>query len=778
MSEQTIKFTITGMHCVNCAMTIERRLKDLKGIKSVRVNFSSATGIVTYDPDVTNKSSITKYVKDIGYTAKEQVRLDQASKAHIQMGWLGFSILASIVMMALMYAPMPEIIHAYMPYMLMIIATVTLLGPGMDFFISAYKSVKNFSANMDVLVSMGILASYLYSTLAIFGIFGTSGHAFFETAVMLITFIRIGKYLEERVKGRASHALQKLMKLQSDKARLLSPEGKELEVNATSIHVGDKVVVRAGEVIPVDGEVVEGISSVDESMVTGESMPVVKQKGDRVVGATINKTGVLVVKATRVGEETVLAQIINMVEEAQMDKAPIQQFADMVSNIFVPAVVGLSLLTFFFWYFVFYDFGGQLPFLWALKMAIAVLVIACPCAMGLATPTAILVGSGVGLDHSILIKRASALEGIARLDIIVFDKTGTMTEGHFVVSDIIASGNVRELVTTQPLPLNSVDEPTPGPSQEGNTKSPLLGGDLGVGELLRESELIKLAAAGCAFSNHPLAQSIVEEAKARKLTWDAVQDFREETGSGIVCHYQGKDLFIGNEGLMSGHGIKIEAQDKINELYAHGKSLMYIAYDHAYMGVLGLTDRIKRNAREVVSRLKQMNIQVVMMTGDNEQVAKSAASEAGIGEYRARVLPAEKREIIKDFQRRGKKVGMVGDGINDAPALAQADVGIAIGAGTDVAKETGDIVLVKNDMTDVVKSIQLGRQTLSKVRQNLFWAFFYNVVGIPVAAGVLYPLFGISLKPEYAGLAMAFSSVSVVINSLLLKRASFLQKSF
>ncbi|MBI5795100.1 MAG: heavy metal translocating P-type ATPase [Planctomycetes bacterium] len=735
MAEQTIKFTISGMHCVNCAMTIERRLKDLKGIKSVRVNFSSATGIVTYDSNVTNKSSITKYVKDIGYVAKEQVRLDQASKTHIQMGWLVFSILASIVMMALMYVPMPEKIHASMPSVLMIIATVTLLGPGMDFFISAYKSIKNFSANMDVLVSMGILASYLYSTLAIFGIFGMSGHAFFETAVMLIAFIRIGKYLEERVKGRASHALQKLMKLQSDKARLLSPEGKELEVNASSIHVGDKVVVRAGEAIPVDGEVVEGISSVDESMVTGESMPVVKQKGDSVVGATINKTGVLVVKAARVGEETVLSQIINMVEEAQMDKAPIQRFADTVSNIFVPVVIGLSILTFVCWYFVFYNFAGQQPFLWALKMAIAVLVIACPCAMGLATPTAILVGSGVGLDHSILIKRASALEGIARLDTIVFDKTGTMTEGHFVVSDIV--------------PLGAVTE----------------------------SELIKLAAAGCAFSNHPLAQSVVEEAKARKLRWDAVQDFREETGSGIVCHYHGKDLFIGNEGLLSAHGIKIEAHDKTNELYALGKSLMYIAHDHAYMGVLGLTDRIKRNARDVVSRLKQMNIRVVMITGDSEQVAKSAASEAGIEEYRARVLPAEKREIIKDFQRHSKRVGMVGDGINDAPALAQADVGIAIGAGTDVAKETGDIVLVKNDMMDVVKSIQLGRQTLSKVRQNLFWAFFYNVVGIPIAAGVLYPFFGISLKPEYAGLAMAFSSVSVVTNSLLLIRASSLQKS-
>ena len=723
MSEQTIKFTITGMHCVNCALTIERRLKDLQGIKSVRVNFSSATGIVTYDSNVTNKSSITKYVKDIGYAAKERVRLDQASKAYIQMGWLVFSIMASIVIMALMYVPMPEKIHTSMPYMLMIVATVTLLGPGMDFFISAYKSIKNFSANMDVLVSMGILSAYIYSALAIFGIFGMSGHAFFETAVMLITFIRIGKYLEDRVKGRASHALQKLMKLQADKARLLSPEGQESEVKASSIHAGDKVVVRAGEVIPADGEVVEGISSVDESMVTGESMPVVKQRGDSVVGATINKTGVLIVKATRIGEETVLSQIINMVEEAQMDKAPIQRFADMVSNIFVPVVVGLSLLTFICWYFVFHNLAGQLPFLWALKTAIAVLVIACPCALGLATPTAILVGSGVGLDHSILIKRASALEGIARLDTIVFDKTGTMTEGHFVVTDIVASGNVRESVTVPPLTLNSVEEPTPGPSQEGNTKSPLLGGDLGVGELLRKSELITLAAAGCAFSNHPLAQSVVDEANARKLTWDAVQDFREETGIGIVCHYHGKDLLIGNKGLMAAHGIKIGAQDKINELYAHGKSLLYIAYDHTYMGVLGLTDRIKLNAQDVVTQLKQMNIRAVMMTGDNEQVAKAVASEVGIEEYSARVQPAEKREIIKDFQRQGKKVGMVGDGINDAPALAQADVGIAIGAGTDVAKETGDIVLVKNDMMDVVRAIRLGRQTLSKIRQNLFWAF-------------------------------------------------------
>lgn len=731
MAEQTIKFNITGMHCVNCATTIERRLKDLQGIKSVRINFSRATGIVTYDADVTNKTQITKYVKEIGYTAKERARLDQTSQASIQMGWLIFSILASIAMMVLMYAPMPASIHNSMPYILLIVATVTLLGPGMDFFISAYKSIRNLFANMDVLVSMGVLSAYIYSIFAVFGTFDTSGHAFFETAVMLITFIRIGKYLEERVKGRASHALQKLGKLQADKARLLSPEGNEMETSASSLRVGDIVVVRAGEIIPVDGEVIEGVSSVDESMVTGESMPVLKQKGDNVVGATINKTGVLKVKTARVGEETVLSQIVNMVEDAQMDKAPIQRFADRVSNVFVPVVIGLSLVTFLCWYFVLYGVAGQQPFVWALKMAIAVLVIACPCAMGLATPTAIMVGSGVGLDHAILIKRASALEEVARLNVMVFDKTGTITEGRFVVTDIV-------------------------PTNTGT-----------------ESELVTLAVAGCALSNHPLSQSVVDEARERRLMWDTIQDFHEEAGSGIICHYKGKVLLIGNEGLVTSRGIKIDGvKDKIRELEIHGKSLMYIAYDGTLKGVLGLMDKIKQNARDVVTQLKQMNVRVVMMTGDGDQVAKAVASAAGIEEYRAKVLPAEKMEVVKDFQGKGLKVGMVGDGINDAPALAQADVGIAIGAGTDVAKETGDIVLIKNDMMDVVRAIQLGRRTLSKIRQNLFWAFFYNVVGIPIAAGAMYPLFGISLKPEYAGLAMAFSSVSVITNSLLLKRIS------
>lgn len=732
MAEQTIKFDIMGMHCVNCAMTIERKLKDVQGIKSIRVNFSSNTGLVTYDTDVINKARILKQVKDIGYSAKERFQLEQApSRQFIQTVWLIFSIVASVAMMALMYIPLPGLPHSHLSYILMIIATVTVVGPGMDFFVSAYKSIKNLSTNMDVLVSLGVLSAYIYSIFALYGIFDTTGHAFFETSVMLIAFIRIGKYMEERVRGRASQTLQKLLKLQAGKARIVSPGGKEAEVDTSSVQKGDTVIVRPGEIIPVDGEVVNGISSVDESMVTGESMPVLKQEGDSVIGATINKTGVLSVKTTKVGKETVLSQIVNMVEDAQMDRPPIQRFVDRVTNIFVPIVVGISFITFLCWYFLFYPVIGEQYSLWALKTAVAVLVIACPCAMGLATPTAIMVGSGIGLEHSILIKRASALEKIAQLNAIILDKTGTITEGHFAVTDII-------------------------PSKTGNERS-----------------LLTHASAGCAFSNHPLALSVREEAKRRGLGGDAVQNFHEEPGSGITCQYKGKRLLIGNKALMTSHSIRIdETNNTIKDLETHGKSLMYVAYDQEFLGVIGLMDKIKHNAYNAVSLLKQMNIRIVMITGDSEEVARSVASAAGIEEYRARVLPAEKMEVVKDFQKSGMSVGMVGDGINDAPALAQADVGIAIGAGTDIAKETGDIVLVKNDVMDIVKAIQLGRRTLSKIKQNLFWAFFYNIVGIPIAAGILYPFWGVSLKPEYAGLAMAFSSVSVVTNSLLLRRFS------
>ncbi|MEK7358770.1 MAG: heavy metal translocating P-type ATPase, partial [Planctomycetota bacterium] len=516
MADQTIKIDITGMHCANCAVTIERRLKELKGIKSVLINFSRSTGIIAFDDHSLNKGRIFKRLKDAGFTARERLQLNQTSQTSYQIGWLVLSIVASMVMMAMMHLSLPDTLHAYQPYILMAIATAIILGPGRDFLVSAYKSIKNLSANMDVLVSIGILSSYVYSALALFHVFSGSHHAFFETSVMLIAFIRIGKSLEERAKGRASLALQKLIKLQADKARVLTADGKESLVNASSLGVGDVVIVRAGEAIPADGIVMEGASSVDESLVTGEAVPVVKQKGDGVVGATINKTGVLTIQTTKVGEETVLSQIINLVEESLMDKAPIQRFADRVSNVFVPIVVGISIVTFICWYFVFYGLAGEPPFVWALKMAVAVLVIACPCAMGLATPTALMVGSGVGLENSILIKRAGILEKIAGVHVFIMDKTGTITEGRPVVTDRVCSRNTNE------------------------------------------SELLALAAAGCASSNHPLAQSVALKAKEEGIAWDTVEDFHEAAGSGIACRYKGKELLIGNEGLLTSHGIAVD----------------------------------------------------------------------------------------------------------------------------------------------------------------------------------------------------------------------------
>ncbi len=749
MADQTIKIDITGMHCANCAVTVERRLKELKGIKSVLINFSRSTGIITFDDHGLNKGRIFKHLKDAGFSARERLQLNQTTQTSYQIGWLVLSVVASIAMMLMMHPPLPHALHAYQPYILMAIATTIIVGPGGDFLIGAYTSIKNLSANMDVLVSIGILSSYIYSVLALFHVFGGSHHAFFETSVMLIAFIRIGKSLEERAKGRASLALQKLIKLQADKARVLTTDGKESLVNASSLGVGDIVIVRAGEAIPADGVIVDGASSVDESLVTGEAVPVVKQKGDGVVGATVNKTGVLTIQTTKVGEETLLSQIINMVENSLMDKAPIQRFADRVSNVFVPIVVGISIVTFICWYFIFYGLAGEPPFVWALKMAVAVLVIACPCAMGLATPTALMVGSGVGLENSILIKRAGILEKIAGIHVFIMDKTGTVTEGRPVVTDRVCLHNTNE------------------------------------------SELLSLAAAGCAFSNHPLAQSVALIAKEEGIAWDAVEDFHEEAGSGIACRYKGKELLIGNEGLLTFHGIAItnaivgarrprpgetitadNAQTNAHKLEIAGRTALYVAYDGTCRGVLGLMDKVKPQARNVVLQLKRMGKRVVMITGDSAQTAKSVAAGVGIEEYHAKVLPAQKMEIVKNFQKQSLKVGMIGDGINDAPALAQADVGIAIGAGADVAKETGDIVLMRNNLEDVVKAVRLGVRTLSKIKQNLFWAFFYNVVGIPIAAGVLYPFFGITLKPEYAGLAMAFSSVSVVTNSLLLKRVA------
>jgi Cu+-exporting ATPase len=575
---------------------------------------------------------------------------------------------------------------------------------------------------MDVLVALGTSAAWGYSLLAFFGLLGDSHEVFFETSAWLITFIRLGKYLEARARGKAGEALKKLLHLQADKARLVTADG-EKEVPASVVRIGDLVSVRPGETIPVDGQVLEGTSSVDEAMVTGESVPVTKQVGDTVTGATINKNGRLIVKATRIGEETLLAQIVRMVRDAQGDKAPIQRFADAVSAWFVPAVITLALVTFGSWFWLLHA-----PFLVAFKFGVAVVVIACPCAMGLATPTAIMVGSGVALSRGILVKKGSALETIAKLQVMLLDKTGTLTSGKLAMSNLVTAPGVDE------------------------------------------QRLLECLAAAEGPSNHPLAQAAVAAAKERGCAPGEVSDFHELEGHGVTCSYNGIRLAVGNQRLMDAEKVKTaHLEGEAEELAAAGNSLMYVAAGQVLVGIAAFSDTIKPTSCQAVAELRQLGIRTVMITGDHAAVAATVAAQAGVDSFEAQVLPGRKQELVKEWQKKALMVGMTGDGINDAPALAAADVGIAIGGGTDVAKETGDIVLIKDDLLDAVRAIKVGRATLAKVKQNLFWALIYNVIGIPVAAG-LFVGYGISLKAEFAGLAMAFSSVSVVLNSLLLKR--------
>ena len=716
---RTSTFLLQGMTCANCAQTIEKGVARMPGVSSATVNFAAEKLSVIYDPNLVQSTDLIVKVDALGYRAAAGDSED-LHEGRTQLYWLIFAASLSLPIMPLMWFPP---FGSATIYLICGLSTLVQFSAGLTFYRSAWKSLKNLSTNMDVLVAMGITAAYGYSLLALFHAFGLSGEVFFETSAMLITFIRFGKWLEARAKGKASQALKTLLTLQADRALLLV-DGKQEDVPASQLRVGDQVVVRPGEKIPVDGIVVEGYSAVDEAMVTGESLPVEKVPGAEVTGATINTSGRLVVEATRVGSETVLAQIVRMVEEAQADKAPIQRLADAVSNWFVPVVVVISTLTFITWYSL-VDAG----FLFAFKMAIAVLVIACPCALGLATPTAIMVGSSVGLSAGILFKKASVLENISRLQVILLDKTGTLTKGAFSVTDLQAVDGVSE------------------------------------------AELLKYAAAVEASSSHPLARAVVEHAENNAVTYPSVGDVEEVGGYGLVCKLDGAQLLAGSHRLMERESIDVAAfEGQVNAWAEVGKSVIYVARDGLAMGVLALADTLKDGAAETISRLKQLGLETVMITGDRKAAAHAVADQLGLDHVEAEVLPADKLNVVRRYQEKGRLTGMVGDGINDAPALAQADVGIAIGSGTDVAKETGDLVLVKGDIRDVERGIRLGRKTLAKIKQNLFWAFFYNVVGIPIAAGLLYPAFGIVLKPEFAGLAMAFSSVSVVTNSLLLKR--------
>ncbi|WP_242833184.1 heavy metal translocating P-type ATPase [Desulfosporosinus acidiphilus] len=718
------QFKVTGMTCANCALAIEKKLKGTEGVQKASVNFANETVSVEFDPGVVTMGEIFQQVRDAGYTPLETKDENQDDRIAIQQrNWLIFSAVLSLPIMPLMYLHMTRPLM----YLILALATIVQFTAGWTFYRGAYHALKNRSANMDVLVALGITASYGYSLMTtlhmFFPVLFFKGPNFFDTSALLITFVRFGKYLEAKAKGRAGQALKRLLELQADRARLLI-NGEEKEVAASDLKIGDIVFVKSGERIPVDGEIVEGQGSIDEAMLTGESIPVDKGVGDAVIGATINRSGSIKVKTTKTGQDTVLSGIIKMVEDAQGVKPPIQRLADTISNYFVPAVVSISLITFIIWYF-----GLHRTFVFAFTAAIAVLVVACPCALGLATPTAIMVGSGVGLNRGILFKSAAVLEGIAHLQAIGFDKTGTLTKGTPEVTDIIPFANYTK------------------------------------------QELLSIAAAGEHPSIHPLAQAVVTAAKQEQLNIEEVSDYHEEAGYGVSCLLSGQQLFIGNLKLMNKYQVDVgDAQSDFQRLADLGRTTSFIALGGSVIGLIALADVVKESTKEALARLHRLGLKTFMITGDNNKVAQVVGEQVGIGEVISEILPQDKINIIKRYQDQGFKVAMVGDGINDAPALAQSDVGIAIGSGTDVAKETGDVVLVRNDLLDVERAIRLGRKTLSKIKQNLFWALIYNTIGIPIAAGVLYPLTGQLLPPEWAGLAMAFSSVSVVTSSLLLRR--------
>ena len=705
-------------------MTIEGAVRALDGVREANVNFAAESLTVRADDSVARKVIEDRVVaagyqlveEDSGLRAGESA-LDTA-EARNNLRWV---IASAIVAALVMYLDMRESRPAHL--IAFGLTTALMFTAGLTFYRGAWIALRNRTANMDTLVALGISAAYGYSVFTTFPYVFFAGPSFFDTAAELILFIRFGKYLEARARGRAMAALRSLLHLVPDNA-LVMRDGHEINVAATEVRVDDVVIVRSGERIPVDGIIVSGASAVDESMLTGESMPVEKGQGATVVGGTLNTSGALTIRATRVGAETALAEIVRMVEDAQADRAPIQRVADYVAARFVPTVIVIAMLTFIAWIW----FGpGLAP---ALTSAVAVLVIACPCAMGLATPTALMVGSAVGLRSGILFKRASALETVTRVRAMFFDKTGTLTEGRPQLDAIM-----------------------------------ILEGD--------ERAAIEAATAIASRSTHPLSMAVVTYAKDRGIAPRPANAIAEHAAMGLTGVLDGKEIVLGNARLMQSRNIAIDdrARRAADEIASSSATPLYLAIGGKMTAIFGFRDRIRAEAHGALREIRAMGIRTVMLSGDAEAVARKVAAELGLDEYHAELSPAGKIEAVKASRVNEILTAMVGDGINDAPALAAADIGISIGSGTDAAKETGDIILTRDDLYDIVRALVLGRLTLRKVKQNLFWAFFYNVAGIPIAAGVLYPFFGITLNPAFAGLAMALSSVSVVTNALLLARA-------
>ncbi|CYU05930.1 copper-transporting ATPase [Streptococcus suis] len=747
----TESYDISGMTCASCALTVEKALGKLEGVEEVSVNLATEKATIRYSRHRQNPASLERAVEQAGYQLIRPEKVEGAAdkgpsteeKLRHRFVWsAAFTFPLLYIAMGPMLPwgglPLPALLHQPLVYAIsQVILLIPILYIGRSFFQKGFKTLLQGHPNMDSLIAVGTGAALVQGLLMIVflqmgkevAMHGHHPELYFESAAVILTLITLGKYFEARAKGQTSEAIKKLMDLAPKAAQVLR-NGQEMQVPIEEVVVGDQVIVRPGQQIPVDGQVLEGQTRVDESMLTGESLPVKKALGNNVFGGTLNQQGAITMQATKVGRDTTLAQIIRLVEEAQGSKAPIAKLADQVSAIFVPVVMGLALLSGLAWYFL-----GQESWIFSLSIIIAVLVIACPCALGLATPTAIMVGTGKGAENGLLFKSGQAIETLQGVNTIVFDKTGTITEGKPQVTDI-------HLLSTK-----------------------------------NREQVLQLAASSEQFSEHPLAQALLQAAQTEKIELLPATDFQALSGRGLSVIIAEQTIYLGNERLMREQGIDVSKGRAVAEAFAQqAKTPVFLASQQEVLAVIAIADKIKETSRQAVQALQTMELEVVMLTGDNEKTAKAIAKEVGIEQVISQVLPDDKANQVKFLQEQGKTVAMVGDGINDAPALAQAHVGLAIGSGTDIAIESADIVLMHSDILDVVKAVKLSQATMRTIKQNLFWAFAYNVIGIPIAMGLLHAFGGPLLNPMFAGAAMALSSVSVVLNALRLKTYKLYQK--
>ncbi|MFA6988938.1 MAG: heavy metal translocating P-type ATPase [Candidatus Gastranaerophilaceae bacterium] len=726
-----LELLVPDIHCASCVSTIEKSLKATNGIVSCNTNFANKIIYIDYNPEITSIDGIKKIISEIGYTPKEietnlQKEKEILEEKEFQEQKLKL-IISSIFTLPIFIISMfiPE--FPFENRVMLILSIPVIFWAGGQFYTGAYKALIHKSANMNTLIAVGTGAAFLYSFIAtifpdLFVSVGQKPEVYYEVATVIITLILMGRMLEAKAKGKTSQAIQRLIGLQPKTARVINESG-EQDIEIENLKIGDIILVKPGEKIPVDGEIIDGFSSVNDSMITGESLPIDKRIGDVVIGATINLTGSFKYKATKVGKDTMLQQIIKLVEQAQGSKAPIQRIADIISGYFVPVVIIIALVTFLLW---FYLAPPAINLHYAIMNFVAVLIIACPCALGLATPTAIMVGTGVGAEQGILIKSGASLETLHIVQTIILDKTGTITKGDPAVTNIVTNMN--------------------------------------------QADFLFYAASAEKNSEHPLSKAIKQKAEAEKISLIEPQDFQSLTGNGINAKVNGKKVLIGNQKLIEENKIDLSFSEEYQNFLNEGKTVVFVSINNNVEGIIAIADTIKSESIFAINQFKEMGLEVIMLTGDNNKTAQAIAKQVGISRIISEVLPQDKANIVSQIQSENKIVAMVGDGINDAPALVKADIGIAIGTGTDIAIESSDITLIKGNLPDVVNAIKLSQKTISVIKQNLFFSLFYNVLGIPIAAGILYPSFGILLSPMISAFAMAASSVSVIFNSLRLRK--------